>query len=61
MKNNTRYCLSFSLLAVCLVLITACDMPIGLGSLVNTEIPVIKNAHVGNQPGSYLRGADNPV
>ncbi|MCL2473159.1 MAG: hypothetical protein FWF26_05720, partial [Treponema sp.] len=21
----------------------------------------IKNAHVGNQPGSYLRGADNPV
>ncbi|MCL2880611.1 MAG: hypothetical protein FWF29_10220, partial [Treponema sp.] len=45
--------------AVCLL--TACDIPVALGSLVNTDVPVIKNAPGGNQPGSYLFGSTNLI
>ena len=41
-----------------LLLFTTCD--IGLGPIVNTEKPIIKNSG-NNVPGAYLQGASNPI
>ncbi|MCL2834001.1 MAG: hypothetical protein FWD78_12585 [Treponema sp.] len=46
---------------ICLVIITACDTPLGLGFKINTTVPVISNVPEGSQPGSYLRGEKNII
>jgi hypothetical protein len=46
------------LLTLALLLFTTCD--VGLGMLVNTEKPVIKNAG-DNAPGSFLHGTENKI
>jgi hypothetical protein len=40
---------------------TACENPIGLGSKINTEKPVIRNAGEENQPGSFIQGDGNRI
>ena len=47
--------------AACLLLVTACDMPIGLGSRVNTTVPRITPGPGDNQPGAFLRGDRNLI
>ena len=42
-------------------LLTTCDQPVGLGSLVNMDFPVINNRAEGVQPGDYLSGNSNMV
>ena len=63
MRANHRYFLSFLLiiarLAAAAFLPTACD--VGLGSKINTQVPVISGGPGGSQPGSYLHGDRNIV
>jgi hypothetical protein len=40
---------------------TTCESPIGLGTKVNTEKPIIRNAGDDNQPGAFLSGDDNRI
>ena len=60
MKTFNRF-YSLFLTAACLIMISACDTPVGLGYKINTEVPVIQNRPDGSQPGSYLRGDNNIV
>ena len=67
MKNNVRVIF----LLVCFAIIgffAACDLPVGLGSKVNTTNPIIKipdtdpNAPDGTrQPGGFLNGSENQI
>jgi len=50
-----------SLLLLSFIIFTTCDNSVGLGPLVNTEKPVIKNAGDDNLPGSFLQGTKNPI
>jgi len=59
-KTGHRFLLSV-VTAACLLLVTACDMPIGLGSRVNTTVPRITPGPGDNQPGAFLRGDRNLV
>ncbi|MCL2318599.1 MAG: hypothetical protein FWC45_00830, partial [Treponema sp.] len=44
------------------LLLVSCDIPVSFGPKINTEVPVIKgDPDKGNQPGSYLYGAENNV
>ena len=51
--------------ALCLLtwgLLIACDNPVGLGSKVNTKVPVISIPDEGvSRPGSFLQGANNII
>jgi hypothetical protein len=55
--------ISFLFLAFFLtaILFTVCENPVGLGTKVNTEKPVIRNAGDENQPGDFLQGSDNRI
>ena len=59
MKTIDRYYIL--VLVTAASLLCACDTPISFGSRVNTDVPVIKNAPGGNQPGSYLSGDTNII
>jgi large repetitive protein len=40
---------------------TTCENPVGLGTKVNTEKPVIRNAGDDNQPGAFIQGDSNRI
>jgi len=46
----------FLLLFVSILLFSTCDNPIGLGTKVNTEKPVIKTSGNENKPGAFFQG-----
>ena len=61
MKTYAGFFALSLLTALCLFMVNACDMTIGLGPKVNTGVPVIGPGEGGSQPGEFLRGANNLV
>ena len=64
MRNLIRIgALAFCFLAVALFI--SCENPIGLGTRVNTEVPVIGVPNTGStddiKPGSFLHGSSNTL
>jgi len=52
----------FLLLLLSVSIFTTCDNPIGLGTRVNTDKPVIRTPEDGdNLPGSFLQGEENII
>jgi len=52
----------FLLLLLSVLILTTCDNPIGLGTRVNTDKPVIRTPEDGdNLPGSFLQGEENII
>jgi len=44
-----------------ILIFTACDNPIGLGTKVNTEKPVIRTSGDENRPGDFIQGDGNRI
>jgi len=60
-KNLFIACLAVLLAVTVVVILTTCNMPVGLGSIVNTDKPEVGLHGDKSLPGAFLQGSDNVV